>query len=93
MKKYANHTPADQGIRVARLDNHTPDDLNPAFIFQGTKTELLKKMAFGHIDPMQLVYKEFSNRGLDQFGTWVGFQTSAEIYKQLCDKNGWQFGL
>ena len=43
MKKYANHTPADQGIRVARLDNHTPDEFKPCLHIPGNKNRVIKE--------------------------------------------------
>ena len=57
-------------------ENKTPlsDDLNPDFLFSGTFTELLSKIAKGEIDPKELAKKELENRGLDINGKWVGFK-------------------
>ena len=50
------------------------DNLNPAFLFSSTYTELLCKIVNGEIDPKQLAEKELENRGLDKNGFWIGFK-------------------
>jgi len=50
-----------------------PDELNPAFLFQGTLTALLVEIAAGRLDAKELARWELSSRGLGQDGTWVGF--------------------
>ncbi len=50
------------------------DNLNPAFLFSSTYTELLCKIVNGEIDPKQLAEKELQNRGLDKNGFWIGFE-------------------
>ena len=52
----------------------TNDDLNPNYMFALTSIELLSKIAKGEIDPVELAKKELANRGLDNYGQWVGFK-------------------
>jgi len=49
------------------------DELNPAFVFTLTFTELLKDIASGKINAQELAKRELETRGLDIDGNWVGF--------------------
>lgn len=53
----------------------TPDNLNPAYIFQAAEKELLIKLANGTLNAQELATKELANRGLDTTGKWVGFKS------------------
>ncbi len=52
------------------------DELNPAFLFSTTWTDLLTKIASGEIDANELAKKELANRGLNNQGKWVGFEAA-----------------
>ncbi len=54
------------------------DELNPAYIFNSTWTELLLKLADGTLNPQELARKEMANRGLGRNGEWVGFVQAKE---------------
>jgi hypothetical protein len=56
------------------------DATNPAFTFSGTSNALLLAIADGVLDADGLVRQELANRGLDQDGTWVGFDRAREIH-------------
>ncbi|MCX6222462.1 MAG: hypothetical protein NTZ69_15935 [Bacteroidia bacterium] len=56
------------------------DELNPDFLFNGTYSQLLSRIAKGEIDAKQLAKQELANRGLDINGQWVGFD---EAKKQI----------
>ncbi|MBS33960.1 MAG: hypothetical protein CMO68_06085 [Verrucomicrobiales bacterium] len=60
-------------MTTTETTKHNPDELNPAFLFSITATELLIKIAKGEIDANQLARKELENRGLSHDGVWVGF--------------------
>ena len=57
-----------------------PDDLNPKFLFNGTKTELLVRVVKGEIDLMKLVREQLAQRGVDENGLWVGFPEAKKIH-------------
>jgi hypothetical protein len=50
------------------------DELNPAFIFGLTSSELLSQIAKGEINAQELAKRTLENRGLDINGKWVGFK-------------------
>lgn len=54
-------------------DGKIADELNPAFIFKQTATDLLAKIAKGEIDCRELAKRILENRGQDINGQWVGF--------------------
>jgi len=54
------------------------DELNPAYIFNLTWTELLLKFADGTLNAQELARKEMANRGLGRNGEWVGFVQAKE---------------
>ncbi len=54
------------------------DELNPAYIFNLTWTELLLKLADGTLNAQELARKEMANRGLGRNGEWVGFVQAKE---------------
>lgn len=58
-----------------------PDNLNPAFIFSLTATELLLEIAAGRIDAQALARQELADRGVDATGAWVGFTAAEKIWK------------
>ena len=57
------------------------DALQPQYLFSNTWTELLVAIANGSVDAQQLAKQELANRGLNQEGTWVGFNKAAELIK------------
>lgn len=73
-------------MKANRQDHEElPDDLNPAFIFNCTSTEILLKAVSGEISLDHLARKSLADRGLDlNTGEWVGFP---EAEKQL---KGWE---
>jgi hypothetical protein len=48
------------------------DDMNPRFIFQGIKTQLLVELLAKDTDLHQLIIDELRNRGLDPHGKYIG---------------------
>lgn len=50
-----------------------PDDENPLFLFSLTNKEILVQILSGAIDVQQLVKFELECRGLNEQGTFVGF--------------------
>lgn len=58
------------------------DELNPVYMFQMTRNELLVKIASGEINPVELAKNELAMRGLDiRTGKWVGFDRAKETAK------------
>lgn len=55
------------------------DDLNPAYIFSLTHTELLCRIVSGELDATELARKALAERGVDHHGKWVGFKTKQTI--------------
>lgn len=51
-----------------------PDELNPIFLFNLTRTELLVQIVSGELDTVELAQRQLGNRGLDNQGNWVGFK-------------------
>ena len=64
------------------------DATNPAFTFSGTSNSLLLAIADGMLDANGLARHELANRGLNENGTWVGFDRAREIHLggQACDE-------
>lgn len=54
------------------------DDLNPDFIFSGTFTELLIRVANGELNAQDIAKRQLENRGLNIEGKWVGFNHKIE---------------
>jgi len=54
-------------------NQNLPNDLNPKFIFSGTKSELLSDILNEKIDILELAKKELQSRGLDKIGEWCKF--------------------
>lgn len=50
-----------------------PDELNPAFIFEQTDTELLCAAFAGEISLLELAKRALTSRGLDENGNYIGF--------------------
>ncbi len=65
-------------LNAASRDGTLRDELNPLFVFQMTRNELLVAIASGKLDAVQLAREELANRGRGKAGTWVGFDR-AEI--------------
>jgi hypothetical protein len=61
------------------METYTPkndsDDLNPIYLYHLTATDLLVAILKKQIDPIKLASKELKNRGLDENGKWVGFNS------------------
>lgn len=72
-------SPAARERVQAELTNGL-DATNAAFTFSGTSNALLLAIADGVLDADGLVRQELANRGLDQDGTWVGFDRAREIH-------------
>lgn len=51
-----------------------PDELNPIFLFNLTRTELLVQIVSGKLDAVELARRQLRNRGLDNQDNWVGFK-------------------
>jgi hypothetical protein len=49
------------------------DELNPAFIFSTTASDLLSQIAKGEINAQELAKRILESRGQDINGHWVGF--------------------
>jgi len=56
------------------------DEKNPIYIFNTTHTSLLVKAIKGEIDLFELAKKQLANRGVDENGFWVGFDTAKKIH-------------
>lgn len=56
-----------------------PDHLNPAYIFSGTASALLMKIARGEIDARALAIDTLAGRGQDpNTGLWCGFESARQ---------------
>jgi hypothetical protein len=65
-----------------RKDESIPDHKNPAYIFSGTASSLLSKIARGEISAQFLARAILADRGQDINGTWIGFkQAASENFK------------
>jgi hypothetical protein len=49
------------------------DTDNPRFLFADIPTKLLLHCANGRLDLQAIAKQQLANRGLDENGTWVGF--------------------
>lgn len=76
----ANQMSATARSRVAAEMAAGQDDTNPQYLYSITTTTLLLAIADGLIDPVRLARSELANRGLDQDGSWVGFERAREIH-------------
>jgi len=52
-----------------------------AMILQIAKTRLLLYMATGQVDATQMARQELAQRGLDEQGTWIGFDAAAKLWQ------------
>lgn len=66
--------------QIDGLNGTINDDANPCFLFSGTFTTLLVKVANGEISAGFLASQELANRGLDKAGNWVGFDAAEKIH-------------
>ncbi|MCO5763241.1 MAG: hypothetical protein NHG36_17325 [Chromatiaceae bacterium] len=57
-----------------------PDELNPKFIFSLINKKLLLDAAAGRIDLNALVRRELANRGIDENGSWIGFDRAEKLW-------------
>ena len=57
------------------------DELNPEYLFTGTKNQLLQKIVKGEIDPVLLAKQSLADRGLNEDGQWIGFEQAEEHFK------------
>lgn len=71
---------ADQEKALKNLADRG-DDLNPAFIFSTTASQLLSEALQGKFDLDYLVRRELANRGQDENGEWVGFDKAQKLHK------------
>ena len=67
-------------------EGNVPDELNPNYMFQVIRVELLAKIACGDLDPVVLVLRELRNRGLNREGRWVGYDTENKFWSYNLDK-------
>ena len=52
------------------------DELNPLFIMNNVRSELLVQIVSGSIDPVEMARMEMRNRGLDlKTGKWIGWKS------------------
>ena len=52
------------------------DELNPLFIMNNVRSELLVQIVSGSIDPVEMARREMRNRGLDlNTGKWIGWKS------------------
>ncbi len=58
-----------------------PDELNPDYLFQIIHTDLVCQIANRKLDVAKLAKKEMANRGLDQYGKWIGFEKAAKFWR------------
>jgi hypothetical protein len=66
-----------------------PDELNPAYMLQMIRAELLLKIASGELNAVELAKQELAARGLDvRTGKWVGFPAAAASAKLHATRNG-----
>ena len=74
-------TPADYGFAAARREEKThSDETNTDYLFNGTWTELLTRIASGEINAQELAKKQLANRGLDINGKWIGFEAAKKAH-------------
>ncbi len=54
------------------------DELNPLFIMNNVRAELLVQIVNGNIDPVEMARMEMRDRGLDlKTGKWIGWKSEA----------------
>jgi hypothetical protein len=78
--KLASRMSAAATERVQAELANGQDATNPAFTFSCTNNALLLAIADGILDANGLARQELADRGLDQDGTWVGFDRAREIH-------------
>lgn len=54
------------------------DELNPIFVFNGIRSEILVEIINGKFNLEELAKREMENRGLDKNGKWVGFDNEID---------------
>jgi hypothetical protein len=67
-------------LEAQLADPSISDQQNPAYLFSLTATDLLLAAVSGMIDPALLARRELANRGLNQDGSWVGFDRARQIH-------------
>lgn len=66
-----------------------PDELNPAYLFQGKHTALLVRIATGDLNAQALAIDTLADLGLHpSTGTWVGFEMARKVADRLKDQHG-----
>ena len=61
---------------MAHGTNYTIDELG---FIQTADAKILAAVARGELDLNAVARRELASRGLDQHGTWVGFEKAAQI--------------
>lgn len=51
------------------------DEKNPVFILQQIDSSLVRMIAKGELDMVDLAKRELANRGIDVNGKWIGFKS------------------
>ena len=60
------------------------DELNPLFIMNNVRAELLVQIVNGKIDPVEMARMEMRNRGLDlNTGKWIGWKSETVKHMQV----------
>lgn len=55
-------------------DGKIKDELNPAFLFAGIKTDLLVLIVNKEISPLEIAKRELECRGMDYKGNFIGIK-------------------
>ncbi len=61
--------------------NENSNESDPKYMFQGSDTSLVLKIAQGKIKAQEYAKYELQNRGFGKNGEWVGFDDSKKIWK------------
>jgi len=74
--KKSTLTPADEGFAAAKFEHLKFDD------FCTTDNAVLLGIVNGEIDPVQMAKNELVNRGLGEYGEWIGFAKANKTWKE-----------
>lgn len=62
----------------AAIKGTIPDNENPLFAFSMTSTKLIVKFLSEELDAIDMMRHELKNRGLDDDGSYIGFNVKEE---------------
>lgn len=77
-KSIVNRNGKEYNVHAPAKEEEVSDDMNPRFLFQSIHTSLLVDILSGKIAAIEAARKELQNRGLNEKGEWVGFNSSGK---------------